>query len=212
MGDPHEETLSTAEGHWEKVWSSVAPDAVSWYQPSAEPCTTIVRGLTDSGDHIAVLGAGDSTLVQELVAAGYTNIEAVDIASSALVQLDKTLGGSPAVTLRQADVRDVVFDHPLDLWHDRATFHFLTDPADQARYAERAAVAVRPSGHLVLATFGPNGPEKCSGLAVQRHSPETLAAVFGSAFELVEHFERVHHTPNQVSQAFLHAVLRRTSS
>lgn len=211
MDNPGQETAVDARQHWEEVWGRVSPDAVSWYQSTAEPCTTLVRGLADPSDHIAVLGAGTSVLVTELVEGGFTNIEAVDVSSAALAQLRAALGDRAGVTLREADVRDVAFEEPLDLWHDRATFHFLTDPADQARYAERAASAVRPQGHLVMAIFGPDGPEMCSGLPVQRHSAETLAAIFGPAFELVDSFDRVHHTPNQVSQAFLHAVLRRTS-
>lgn len=197
--------------HWESVWGRVETDGVSWYQETSEPCLTQVCQRAATGDHIAVVGAGASTLVQELVTKGYTNIEAIDISSQALGRLREALGdaGSGAVTLRQADVRSVEFEELLDLWHDRATFHFLIDPDDRRRYAEQAAKAVRSGGHLVMATFGPEGPEMCSGLPVQRNSSAELATTFGPAFELVDAFERVHHTPSAASQQFLHAVLRR---
>lgn len=197
--------------HWESVWGRVATDGVSWYQETSEPCLTQVTGLAASGDHIAVVGAGVSTLVQELVEKQYSNIEAIDISSAALDRLREALSdsGAGAVTLRQADVRSVEFDEPLDLWHDRATFHFLIDADDRRRYVERAAQAVRPGGYLVMATFGPGGPEMCSGLPVRRHGSGELAGTFGPAFELVDAFEREHHTPSQASQQFLHAVLRR---
>lgn len=197
--------------HWEAVWTRVATDGVSWYQETAEPCLTQVCELTATGDHIAVVGAGASTLVQELVEKGYTNVEAIDISSKALDRLSEALGdaGSGSVTLRQADVRTVQFEETLDLWHDRATFHFLTDPDDRRRYAEQVANAVRPGGHLVIAAFGPEGPEMCSGLPVHRNSSDELAATFGPAFDLVDAFERVHHTPSGATQQFLHAVLQR---
>lgn len=197
--------------HWESVWTKAEADAVSWYQEAPEPCLTMVRELAGVDHHIAVVGAGTSALVLELAKRGYTNVEAVDISATALDRLREALGlaSSGPVTLRQADVRTVEFDEPLDLWHDRATFHFLTDPGDRRRYVEQAARAVHPGGHLVMATFGPDGPETCSGLPVQRHSAAELAAAFGPAFELVDAFERAHHTPRQATQQFLHAVLRR---
>lgn len=204
---PHEDQ---DRNHWETVWTGTASDEVSWYQSGTEPCGTLVRGLADPDDHIAVVGAGESTLVVELVKDGYVRVEAVDIAESALARLRAALGEGARVTLRRADVRSVEFDEPLDLWHDRATFHFLTDPRDQERYVEQAARAVRSGGHLVLATFGPDGPEMCSGLPVQRYSAETLATRFAPHFELVEAFDRLHRTPKGTTQAFLHAVLRRT--
>lgn len=196
--------------HWDAVWAKADAGAVSWHQEKPEPCLTMVRDLAGVDDHVAVIGAGTSVLVVELVEAGFTRIEAVDISATALDRLRAALGelGS-AVVLRQADARTVELDEPLDLWHDRATFHFLIDPDDRRRYVEQAARAVRPGGHLVMATFGPDGPESCSGLPVVRHGSEELAAGFRPTFELVDAFERVHHTPKQVPQQFLHAVLRR---
>jgi SAM-dependent methyltransferase len=166
--------------------------------------------VSTPSDPIAVVGAGHATLVVELVPAGYRDVHAVDVSPTALDGLRELLADrAHAVTFHVADVRDVTFDEPLAVWHDRATLHFLTAPADRAAYVRRAADAVRPGGHLVLATFGPGGPPRCSGLPVSRHDAASLAALFAPAFDLVESFEAVHRTPWGADQQFLHALLRR---
>lgn len=156
------------------------------------------------------MGAGASALVLDLVQHGYRSIDAVDLSSAALHQLAERLGDD-AATVRYAcaDVRDVGFDGPIDVWHDRATFHFLTAPDDQATYVQRVHEAVRAGGHVVLATFSEVGPEQCSGLPVVRHSVATLCGLFGESFELIDSFEREHTTPWGATQAFIHALLRR---
>jgi trans-aconitate methyltransferase len=142
--------------------------------------------VSTPSDAVAVVGSGHATLVMELVRAGYQHVHAVDISATALEGLRDLLSDHvDAVTFHVADVREVKFDEPIAVWHDRATLHFLTDRADQTAYAHRAADAVRPGGHLVMATFGPAGPRECSGLPVTRHDADSLAAVFAPAFELV---------------------------
>jgi 2-polyprenyl-3-methyl-5-hydroxy-6-metoxy-1,4-benzoquinol methylase len=169
-----------------------------------------VRRVSALTDRIAVVGAGASTLVGDLVRAGYQHIEAIDISELALDQLRVQLGSvAPKVVMRACDVRDLTFAEPVDVWHDRAVFHFLTDVDDQAAYATRAADAVRPDGHLLIATFALNGPEQCSGLPVQRYGAASLAAVFDAHFELVESFDDVHVTPWRADQPFVHATFRR---
>ncbi len=107
---------------------------------------------------------------------------------------------------------DVVFDDPIDVWHDRATFHFLIDPVDQAEYANRATAAVRPGGHLIVATFSEAGPEHCSGLPVARHSAATLSMRFADGFDQIDAFGHDHLTPSGVVQPFTYAVFRRRST
>lgn len=166
--------------------------------------------MSACSDRVAVIGAGASSLVIELVAAGYRNIQAVDISAAALEQLRGRLGASSdAVVLIHSDVRTIEFESPVDVWHDRATFHFLTDPDDRAAYAARARAAVRPGGHLLIATFAPNGPDRCSGLPVMRFSAEALAAEFAEGFEPIDSFEHEHVTPWGASQAFVHLTMRR---
>ena len=161
---------------------------------------------------MVIVGAGSSTLVGELVASGYTAIMAIDIAQAALDQLRISLGNSAAsVQMLRADARCVRLPHTVKLWHDRATFHFLTDAVDQKAYAATAALSVSPGGYLVLAEFAPDGPESCSGLTVARHSLASLQSLFGDTFELTESFEQDHITPSGAVQRFLHVVMVRRS-
>lgn len=156
------------------------------------------------------MGAGVSALLLELVAEGYESIDAVDLSAAALDRLRVQLGSAAsAVRFVNADIRTVVLDGRVDVWHDRATFHFLTEPSDQAMYVERAAASLAPGGHLVLATFAPDGPEQCSGLPVARHSAQGLAALFGEQFELQDSQQRLHSTPWGATQSFTHVLLAR---
>lgn len=172
-----------------------------------------VRRVSAPPDRVAVIGAGASALISDLVDHGYQSIDAVDISAAALGQL-RTLLGERAGVVRfvHSDVRTVEFDAPVDVWHDRATFHFLTDPADQMAYAARAAAAVRAGGHLVIAVFSLTGPEQCSGLPVVRYSADELAAVFDADFTLVEASEYDHVTPWGDAQSFVQVVLRRSAT
>lgn len=168
--------------------------------------------MTALTDPIAVVGAGSSTLVRELVDDGYSTIIAIDIAQAALDQLRSTLtGGAAVVQMLRADVRNVRLPHEVKLWHDRAMFHFLTDEADQKAYATTAGLSVSPGGYLVMAEFAPEGPTSCSGLPVARHSAASLQLLFGDDFELTESFEQDHITPSGAVQRFLHAVMIRRS-
>ena len=171
-----------------------------------------MRRVTVPSDPLAVIGSGSSTLVKELVEAGYTAIIAVDIAQAPLDQLSESLGDRATnVTLLRADARTVQLPHSVKLWHDRATFHFLTDEADQKAYATTAGLSVSPGGYLVMAEFAPEGPTSCSGLPVARHSVASLQLLFGDDFELTESFEQDHITPSGAVQRFLHAVMIRRS-
>jgi SAM-dependent methyltransferase len=162
-------------------------------------------------DRIVIVGAGASVLIASLVADGYTGIIAVDIAEGAIGQLRRRLGdAADRVATVVADVRDFAVGSPVDVWHDRATFHFLTDPSDQRRYLDRAARAVRGGGSLILATFAPDGPEQCSGLPVQRWSAAELAARFAPWFEVRDHLTRMHTTPWGAEQAFTHVLMTRS--
>ncbi|MEO7398878.1 MAG: class I SAM-dependent methyltransferase [Ilumatobacteraceae bacterium] len=166
--------------------------------------------MTAPSDPVAVVGCGSTTLISELVDIGYTAIIAVDIAQSALDQLRAMLGDRATnVTLMRADVRTVRLPRTVTLWHDRATFHFLTDDADQRAYAMTAARSVSPGGYLVLAEFAADGPTSCSGLTVARHSATSLQSAFSDGFELIESFERDHITPSGAVQRFVHALMIR---
>ena len=166
--------------------------------------------MTAPSDPVAVVGSGSSTLIGELVDAGYTEIIAVDIAQSALEQLRDSLGDrASSVTLLRADARTVRLPRTVKLWHDRAAFHFLTDDSDQRAYAETAAHSVDLGGYLVMAEFATDGPTSCSGLTTARHSAASLQSAFSNGFELIESFERDHITPSGASQRFVHALMIR---
>lgn len=166
--------------------------------------------MTVPSDRVAVVGCGSSTLISELIDGGYTAIVAIDVAQSALEQLRTSLGGSASqVSLVRADARTVRLPNMVGLWHDRATFHFLTDEVDQQAYALSAAKLVRPGGHLVMAEFATDGPISCSGLPVHRHSASSLQTVFAEGFELTDSFEQDHVTPSGAIQRFVHVVMIR---
>ena len=155
------------------------------------------------------MGAGTSALIPDLLRHGYQSIAAVDLSAAAIERLARLLGCDAGKVRRvYADVREVCFDGPIDVWHDRATFHFLTSPEDQAAYVVRAREGLASGGHVVLATFSEAGPEQCSGLPVARHCVAALCEIFGEAFELVDSFESEHTTPWGAPQAFTHVLLR----
>ncbi|HEX8385604.1 MAG TPA: class I SAM-dependent methyltransferase, partial [Rubricoccaceae bacterium] len=152
------------------------------------------------------VGGGASSLVDALLDGGYTHVGVLDVAPEALDVARARLGGRAGlVEWFASDVLSFETPHPWDVWHDRAVFHFLTDPADQARYRRVMLDSLAPGGHVVMAPFGPDGPESCSGLPVQRYDPESLAAVLGPELRLGEHRLDVHTTPSGAEQEFLFA-------
>ena len=160
-----------------------------------------------------MIGAGTGGLIGKLLEHGYTDIDAVDISQCALEQLRSHLGQhASSVRFSRADVRSVVFDTEVDVWHDRAVFHFLLGDSDQAEYAARAAAAVRPGGHLVIGTFSAQGPEQCSGLPVYRHTRASLSSVFAPYFHVLDAMECDHITPWGAHQQFVHLLMQRCES
>jgi hypothetical protein len=193
--------------HWDKVWTEREDDELSWHQRSSEPCGSRVRQVTQAGGRVAVVGAGSSVLVDDL-ATDYL-VVAVDVAADALARLGARLGPQSGVTMLVGDVRTVDLGQPVDTWHDRAVFHFLTDPDDRRAYRDTAWRSILPGGHLVIATFAPTGPEQCSGLAVQRYDADQLADELGTGCVLLDAQEHVHETPWGSLQAFTHSTFRR---
>jgi SAM-dependent methyltransferase len=158
---------------------------------------------------IVDVGGGASTLVDELLDRGFERLTVVDLAESSLNAARARLGPRAGlVKWIKADVRTLRLPHPVDLWHDRAVFHFLTEPADQDAYLSSLREAVRPGGHVIIATFGPQGPERCSGLPVERYDAAKLSRRLGSEFELVRSLEKVHTTPGGATQQFIYCLFR----
>lgn len=191
--------------HWDTIYRTKPPHQLSWFQ--AEPRTSldlIRRAVPDVNAAIIDVGGGASTLVDRLHSAGYRRLTVLDLSPSALETARGRLGpGADDVTWIEADVltADLPPGH-FDLWHDRAVFHFLTAAADRARYVDQVRTALRPGGHVIVATFADDGPEMCSGLPVRRYAAEDLAAALGTGFELVETRREVHVTPRGTQQPF----------
>jgi ubiquinone/menaquinone biosynthesis C-methylase UbiE len=198
--------------HWETIYQTRNPAAVSWFQP--DPVLSlrlITEAAPDRGASILDVGGGASTLVDGLLRLGYRRVGVLDISQAALVHARRRLGPDAArVTWYAADVLALpIADASLDVWHDRAVFHFLTDAGDRERYIAQVRRVVRPGGHVLVATFAEAGPERCSGLEVVRYSAEGLHGAFGADFRLLESVEEDHVTPAGVHQAFVYCLCRR---
>jgi trans-aconitate methyltransferase len=203
-------TLDRKE-HWETVYRTKGHDSVSWYETAPQTSLELVEACgLDSDMGIIDIGGGTSGLVDGLLEQGYSNICVLDIASEAL-QATRARLGSRADLVRWvvADVTLWESQSTFHLWHDRAVFHFLRSPAEQDRYRRALERSLEPGGWAVLATFGPDGPPRCSGLDVARCSDRDIAAALGDEFELKRAFTQVHTTPAGIEQQFQWAVLRR---
>ncbi|MBW2524171.1 MAG: class I SAM-dependent methyltransferase [Deltaproteobacteria bacterium] len=198
--------------HWDGVHQAKSAEEVSWFQPQAKVSLELIASLgLASSARIIDVGGGVSRLVDGLLARGFGAVRVLDVSARALdharARLEERAGSVDWVV---GDVLQVDLGGPFDLWHDRAVFHFLTEPADRARYAERLLASLVPGGHAVVATFAEDGPIRCSGLPVVRYSPTTLHRELGeNALELVAERRDAHVTPQGKEQRFQYSVLRR---
>ena len=196
------------KSHWEHTFAAKSPAQTSWYTPHLQHS---LRWIEESGlpktAAILDVGAGRSTLIDDLLTRGYTNLTALDISEAALADIRQRLGQqSASVTWIAGDVTTVSLPPSrYDLWHDRALFHFLTEPAQQYQYLGQIKRSLKPGGLVMLSTFGPEGPVQCSGLAVCRYDSASLAAAFGQGFTLQDAEMETHTTPSGKPQQFLHA-------
>lgn len=200
------------KAHWNGVYTSKPSTEVSWYQAEPTLSLALLREVGASpAFSILDVGAGDSRLVDLVLAEGLGRMTVLDLSGAALGRARARLGTrADEVTWLEVDVTQAELpSRAFDVWHDRAVFHFLTAPEDRARYAAAAAAALRPGGTVLLATFAPDGPTRCSGLEVARYTPEGLAEELGDAFTLVRGFGDVHLTPAGREQRFSVAELRR---
>ena len=203
--------MVVSRGHWEGVYRDRAADQVSWFQPSAASSYRLITEGAGPGARIIDVGAGASVLVDELLDAGYRNLTVLDLAEAALDVSRARLGSrADAVDWIAADITAASLPQAYyDVWHDRAVFHFLTDPADRARYVAQVLRSVKPGGRVIVAAFGPGGPLQCSGLDVVRYAPQSLHAEFGAPFQLLGHETEIHHTPAGRDQEFVYCYCRR---
>jgi len=195
------------KAHWEQVYRTKGPEEVSWYRPHLEVSIELIgRAAPDRGASVIDVGGGEATLVDDLLARGYCDLSVLDVSATALAVAQRRLGrDADRIHWLCGDVTTYVMPrHRFDVWHDRAVFHFLTEPEARVAYVRQVARAVRPGGHVIVAAFGPEGPTKCSGLDVVRYDADALHGEFGTAFELVEHRTEVHRTPAGALQQFVY--------
>ena len=203
--------MSDTQLHWERVYATKQPSGVSWYQPHLQQSLDLIlQAGIGSEDRLIDVGGGASTLVDDLLAKGFRHIAVLDISPRALDVARTRLGGrAQGVDWIPGDVLTTRLPQGVyRLWHDRAVFHFLVDPGQRQAYVRSVLSAVRPGGHVIVSTFGPGGPTKCSGLDVMRYDAEALHREFGKRFRIEESSKELHHTPWGTAQQFVYCCCR----
>ncbi len=205
------EDAAARSAFWENVHTGHDVDGVSWWQSVPGLSLGLVDETNVPKDRAIIdVGAGWSTLVDHLLERGYTDLTAVDLSASALQVVRDRLGpGGEDVVLEVADVLEMRRNRRYALWHDRAVYHFLTEPDEREDYLATLRYCLAPHGYAVVATFGPDGPLTCSGLPIVRYTHEELAAQF-PGFELLSTAGEDHATPWGKIQQFTAVLLRRT--
>jgi SAM-dependent methyltransferase len=202
------------QAHWENVYATKGEKEVSWFQENPAPSLELVTlaGVSEDAGIIDI-GGGASRLVDDLLVRKFCRLTVLDLSGAALAATRERLGDrADEVQWVVADVTKWEPAQIYDLWHDRAAFHFLTDHADQSAYADRLKKAVKPGGHVIIGTFAPDGPERCSGLPIVRHDADTLATILGSDFVLIDTRRHDHATPWGAVQRFQFSTFRRVGS
>jgi 2-polyprenyl-3-methyl-5-hydroxy-6-metoxy-1,4-benzoquinol methylase len=197
--------------HWQAVYTTKAENEVSWFQENPATSLRLIGDANaSSGSAVIDIGGGASRLVDALVARGFRLLAVLDISAAALEAAKTRLGPAGAdIDWIAADVTKWRPARTYDIWHDRAAFHFLTEAADRDAYIDRLKSAVAPRGHVIIGTFALDGPEKCSGLQVQRYDAKSLAETLGPAFELANNVSEAHRTPWGAIQRFQFSRFRR---
>jgi 2-polyprenyl-3-methyl-5-hydroxy-6-metoxy-1,4-benzoquinol methylase len=197
--------------HWDTIYGKKAPDAVSWYRPHLETSLELIERVT-AGRSASIIdvGGGESTLVDDLLLHGYSNLTVLDISQVAVDKTKERLElASEQVNWLVGDVTTIKLKPSVyDVWHDRAVFHFLGSPEERLAYVAQVASAVRSGGHVIVSTFGPEGPTQCSGLDVVRYDADSLHDQFGVRFHLLGSSKELHQTPFGIVQQFLYCLCR----
>jgi SAM-dependent methyltransferase len=200
------------KSHWENVYTTKPHDQVSWYREHLDNSLKMIL-QTGVGRDAAIIdiGGGSSTLVDDLLDNGFADVSVLDISGAAIDKSKERLGErSGRVAWFEADVTEVTLpgDH-YSVWHDRAVFHFLIDADDRRKYVELVMRSLKAGGHIIVASFGLEGPQKCSGLDVARYSPESMHDQFGNQFRLVKSLDETHQTPFGTTQEFVYCYCRK---
>lgn len=203
------------KNHWENVYQTKSIDQVSWYREHLENSLQMIF-QTNVGKEAAIIdvGGGSSTLVDDLLSHGFADVSVLDISGKALENSKMRLGQkADLVEWIEADITQISLpENHYDVWHDRAVFHFLTDENDRRKYVELVKKSLKVGGHVIVASFGLNGPKKCSGLDVVQYSPDSMHDEFGKSFELVKSISETHQTPFDTTQEFIYCYCRLTAN
>jgi ubiquinone/menaquinone biosynthesis C-methylase UbiE len=206
------------QDHWQAVYSTKATDAVSWYQAHAGTSLKFIQATgVNTSAAIIDIGGGASNLVDDLLLQGFNNLSVLDISAAALAVAQERLAQSPelkqkAKTIKwiAADITHMYFiENTIEVWHDRAVFHFLTTLEDRAAYKKLLRQTLKPQGHFIIATFAEDGPSQCSNLPVMRYSAEELFAEFSDDFLLCASTKETHQTPFNTTQNFVYLRLQK---
>ena len=200
---------SKFKSHWEHIYKTKKIDGVSWYQETPyESIELIQKFSTTNSDKIIDIGCGKSFLADNLLELNYTNISLVDISSNALKEVKDRLQHK-SLNFIETDVLNFNSNDKYDIWHDRAVFHFITNPEGIEKYISLCNKYINNQGILIIGTFAEDGPLKCSGLEIKRYSVDQISGLFKETFELVESFKILHKTPFDTEQSFTFCVLRK---
>lgn len=192
------------KAHWENVFSTKTEKEVSWYQEYPQTSVDFIKELKISPEaKIIDIGGGDSYFIDALLEAGYSNLYLLDISEQAIIRIKNRLGEHASkVTFIVSDILDFEPKITFDVWHDRASFHFLTKRQDIEKYNEIVANAIVSNGKFIIGTFSENGPKKCSGLDISQYSAEALKENFKENFDLISSITLDHKTPFETIQNF----------
>ena len=204
-------TTVDRKAHWERVYSANAETGVSWYQEEPRLSLELIRAFAPAeGGRVIDVGGGASVLVDRLLDFPFEEVAVLDVSETALGKAKARLGPRAGrVRWMAADVTKAPALGAFDVWHDRAVFHFLTDPADRRRYVELARRTIPPGGVLIVAAFAADGPRRCSGLDVRRYDARSLTAELADGFALAREARETHATPWGASQPFVYGAFRR---
>ncbi len=203
--------MSERKAHWENIYATKELNEVSWYQPVPETSLTFLKeAQLDKHAKIVDIGGGDSFLVDHLLREGFTNLTVVDISENALERAKKRLGEKAAsVKWIAADAATLELNEPVDFWHDRAAFHFLTEKRDVDNYLQGLNHSVKKGGTVVIGTFSENGPTKCSGIEIKQYTEQSMTELFDESFEKIRCLETTHQTPFNTTQEFVFCSFRK---
>ncbi len=206
-------TTEERKKHWEHVYLTRSPNEVSWYQTRPESSLKLIeKSLSNKSMSCIDVGGGASVLVDCLIAADFTNISVLDISEQALQHTKERLKEkAEQVQWYISDILTFNSPHRFDLWHDRAVFHFLTDADERKQYIKVLKESLNNQGQIIIATFGIDGPEKCSDLPIKQYDTTTIMEELGDEFTLLETFDEYHLTPKDAQQKFsyFHCIFNR---